>query len=224
MKLMVTKRCVPQPPTLALCDPTGVRGRLILYFCIKCELLSMIMLFILKMMHLPQPWTIPCSCYRTPTPPPSRGAVGPSDRYSIIQHMCCVRQTIKCWSQCDKLISHILLNTNISNAWAYTYIIEIRAPIIPVWTATCGSVFVYCTACVCRCTVCMCTFKECDTLPNKQICTSPVLERLKKLSEYTTPSVQRFNVCVIGVCVCVSEGVLACVCMVSSRDRPTQLR
>lgn len=70
----------------------------------------------------------------------------------------------------------------------------------------------------------MCTFKECDTLPNKQICTSPVLERLKKLSEYTTPSVQRFNVCVIGVCVCVSEGVLACVCMVSSRDRPTQLR
>lgn len=68
----------------------------------------------------------------------------------------------------------------------------------------------------------MCTFKECDTLPNKQICTSPVLERLKKLSEYTTPSVQRFNVCVIGVCV--SEGVLACVCMVSSRDRPTQLR
>lgn len=64
-------------------------------------------------LHLPQLSTIPCSCCRTLTPPPSRGPVVPSDRYVIVCRL------FKCWSQCNQLLlcTHIIEFTSKTQTW-----------------------------------------------------------------------------------------------------------
>lgn len=68
-------------------------------------------LFIQNISHLPQLSTIPCSCCRTLTPPPSRGAAVPSDRYII------VRRLFKCPKNSSTLHPHYRVCMSKTQTW-----------------------------------------------------------------------------------------------------------